>query len=267
MTQEEDPRSADRIAIEQARRVYQEGDVLAHFANPDRHGAAAGWWGIANMGEYAPEGGHVLVVGCAGGMESFALLRAGFRVTGVDIVPEFIEAARRQAEAKGFADRARFETVDGFSWPVADASCDAVTMLANMMSYLPTGDIRRQVFRECFRVLKDTGAVLLDCNDRTNPAWRTYTPPEWEPDRSEDVRQKAEWRLTEAPGVSVKPGHPCKGDQNTEAVCPTYEMDPREAWAEIESAGLFVHSVMRSRPQEAKPWRAYIIATKDRTAA
>lgn len=263
MTENRNNESIERITIEQARLVYQDPDALVHFSDAERHTGAPEWWGIANMAEYVENGGHVLVVGCAGGIEAFALLRAGFRVTGIDIVPEFVDAARRQAEAKGVSDRARFEEVDGFDWPLEDSSCNAVTMLANMPAYLPTTEIRRQVLRECRRVLKENGAVFLDCNDRTNPAWRAYTPPEWAPDGSEDLAKKAEWGLSDTPGVIVRPGHPCKGDCTTEHVAPTYEMAPHEAWEEIEGAGLFVHTIIRDRPNARKPWRVHIIATKD----
>jgi len=257
--------SIDRIALEQTRLKYRDPDALAHFSNPDRHTGAPGWWGIANMAEYVENGGHVLVVGCAGGIEAFALLEAGFRVTGIDIVPEFIDAARRHAEEKGVADRAEFEVVDGFEWPLEGSSCDAVTMLANMPSYLPTTEIRRQVFRECYGVLREHGAVFLDCDDRTNPAWRDYTPPDWAPDGSEDLEKKAAWGVSDVPGVVVRPSHPCRGDATTEHVAPTYEMSPHEAWEEIESARLFVHTVIRDRPSAKKPWRVRIIATKDPT--
>lgn len=252
-----------RIAVEQARLVYQDPDALEHFSNPERHTDAPEWWGIANMSEYVEDGGHVLIVGCAGGIEAFALLQAGFRVTGIDIVPEFIEAARRGADEKGVADRTRFEMVDGFSWPLEDSTCNAVTMLANMPSHLPTSEIRRQVFRECYRVLKENGAVFLDCTDRTNPAWGSYRPPEWAPDTSEDLDKKAAWGLLDTPGVIVQPGHPCKGDDTTEHIAPTYEMAPHEAWEEIESTGFFVHTMIRDRPNAKKPWRVRIIATKD----
>lgn len=142
------------MTIRTVRQLYQEPDILRHFGNPDRHGEGPGCaWELELARSHVRAGGRILVVGCGGGEESFAFAAAGYAVTGVDIVPEFIQEARRHAVAKGLAERVAFEVVDGFRWPVADGSCDGVSMLRNFLTYLPSRPIRSTVFRECVRVL------------------------------------------------------------------------------------------------------------------
>src|SRR5690242_6262544 len=53
-----------------------------------------------------PTGGSVLDAGCGPGLVAEALLRAGHRVTGVDLSAEMI--ARARARCAAFGDRARF---------------------------------------------------------------------------------------------------------------------------------------------------------------
>ena len=260
-----DKEPIERITIERARALYREPDVLAHYSNPDRNVDNESFCRreLAMLRDHVRDNGHVLVVGCAGGQESFAFLRAGYTVTGVDIVPEFIEAARRHAKEKGFENQARFEVVDGFEWPVDDASCDAVSMLANFLIYLPSRAMRTAVFTECMRVLKRGGVALMEDEDRTHPSLKMRRKPDWEPDRSEDAEKKAEWNLKDEPGAFVAPGHPCSGHKNAKTLVPRYLADPRELWAEVEESGLRVIRVQTEQSPTEEGASVVIVAVKD----
>jgi SAM-dependent methyltransferase len=249
----------ERTTIEQIRAAYQEPDVCAHYSKPDRNvmepSTPDNWWAVLAMKDIVEQGGRVLVLGCAGGQEAFAIVRAGYHVHGLDLVPEFIDAARSYAKSRCVEDRARFELVDGYAWPVEDASFDAVTWLANGLSNLPTRDIRMTVFRECNRVLVPGGVAFFDCDDRTRPGRESETPPPWEPDRSEDLSRKAAWGLLDEPGAIVAPNHPCKGHVNTKILYPRYEADPREVWDEIEACGLRVFRLERGETTGVTQWQ------------
>jgi len=257
-------KSLTKITIELARSQYQEPDILAHFSNPDRNAdnPELCHWELSLLKDHGRDGGHILVVGCAGGQESFPFLKAGYQVTGIDIVPEFIQFAREHAKRKGFEDRARFEVVDDFHWPVGDGTCDMVCMMTGFLAYLPARFIRKIVFSECFRVLAPGGVVMMSGPDRTHPATKLERPT-WEPKDPEDLEKKSEWGLTDEPGVVVKPGHPCKGDVNAKTIVPEYEADPREFWDEVESCGLRVIRIqMVQEPND--PWPdVALVAAKD----
>jgi len=258
----DESKSSERATIRAVRQLYREPDILRHFGDPDRHGGRGCEWELELARSYVRAGGHILVVGCGGGEESLAFAEAGCTVTGVDIVPEFIEGARRHAVAKGLAERTRFELVEGFEWPVADGSCDGVSMLRNFLSYLPSRAMRHAVFTECVRVLAPGGAALIECGDRTHPG-RLQPPPSWEPDRPDDPMLLAEWGLSDEPGVTARPHHPCKGDANARTLVPTYDGDPREVWAEVGACGLRVVRVYLEEDAAARNPTFTMVAFRD----
>lgn len=231
----------EHIAVQMIRMMYQEGDILAHYSDPMRNISREDLcrWELSLAQEYVPDKGHILVIGCAGGQESFAFVRAGYRVTGLDIVPESVAAANRYAEEHGLENLARFEVTDGYRWPIADDSCDAVSMMANLLHHLPTRAIRNTLFNECVRVLHVGGIVMMEGIDRTHPEANRERQP-WEPDRTEDTLKKSAWGLTDEPGASVVPFHPCKGHVNANTIVPSYRPDPRELWDEVAACGLRV---------------------------
>jgi RNA polymerase sigma factor (sigma-70 family) len=231
-----------RITIDAFRTLYREPDILAHFANPDRNADNPDLCAVelALARRYGGDSRHVLVIGCAGGQDSFAFAEAGYTVTGLDIVPEFIEAARHHAETKGCEDRARFELVDGFQWPVGDGSCGFVCMSSGFLYHLPAGVIRRAVFSECRRALFAGGAVMMDGPDRTHPV--TQAEMESVSKLPEYRQKKAEWHLSNEVGAAVNRDHPCSR-REARTAHPQYYGDPREVWAELADAGLRVVQV------------------------
>jgi len=65
---------------------------------------------LAAIARHAPSGGALLVLGCGAGAELMHPARLDCRVTGVDALPEMIEAARHVASAAGVT--ARLEVID-----------------------------------------------------------------------------------------------------------------------------------------------------------
>lgn len=75
-------------------------------------------------------GEHVLDVGCGGGVVAARMAEEGARVTGIDIEPERIEAARRHCEGTGV----RFVCGDATQW-LPETKFDVI-VLSNVLEHL-----------------------------------------------------------------------------------------------------------------------------------
>ncbi len=80
------------------------------------------------------DGDRVLLVGCGGGRELLALGARGYRVTGVDQVPELIDAARRHLALRGVAANLIAAPIETAALP---DTYDVVIFSACVYGYLP----------------------------------------------------------------------------------------------------------------------------------
>jgi arsenite methyltransferase len=106
------------------------------------------------------EGETVLDLGSGGGIDVFlAARRVGptGHVIGVDMTPEMIAKARRNAEKAGLTGTVEFREGRLEALPVADASVDAVTSNC-VINLVPD---KAAVFREVARVLKPGGRMVI----------------------------------------------------------------------------------------------------------
>jgi ubiquinone/menaquinone biosynthesis C-methylase UbiE len=133
------------------------------------------------------DGDAVLDVGCANGYSSVQFARARrIRVRGVDYIPEMIEQARLRilnldSQLKGAME---FMVGDVTKLDERSSSYDKVISVRVLIN-LGTWERQLQGFRECVRVLKPGGVLLL--SEATLQGWR----------RLNLLRQ--EWGLEEIP--------------------------------------------------------------------
>ncbi len=105
------------------------------------------------------KGETVLDLGCGGGFDCFlASKQVGDtgRVIGVDMTPDMIELARRNASKNGYKN-VEFRLGEIENLPVADASIDVI--ISNCVINLSPD--KEQVFKEAYRVLKEGGRLSV----------------------------------------------------------------------------------------------------------
>ncbi len=100
----------------------------------------------ARLRQYRAAGATSLLDLCCGvGVHSVAAASLGFSVTGVDISPGSIEAARWLAEVNGLADRCRFEVNDGIRFLAVDGERFDCILISGSLYYLDLASVCRTV--------------------------------------------------------------------------------------------------------------------------
>ena len=90
-----------------------------------------------------------------GGTARFIAQETGADVTGIDLTPEYVEAATVLSQALGLAERTRFRCASALDLPFGDASFDAAVSLHVAMNIAD----KATLYREAARILRP-GAVL-----------------------------------------------------------------------------------------------------------
>ena len=101
---------------------------------------------------------HVLDVGSGiGGPARYMADRFGCRVTGIDLTPEFCDAARHVTGLMGLGERVAFEQGDATAMPFGDAAFDKAYSMNVSMNIADKAGF----YTEIGRVLKPGGRLIL----------------------------------------------------------------------------------------------------------
>ena len=132
---------------------------------------------------------RLLDVGCGIGGPARVAASRGAAVTGVDLTPEFVEAATELTARVGLGDRATFRVTSADQLPFEDASFDAAMMIHVGMN-VPD---KAAVFTEVRRVLEPGGRFALFEQMRTGDGELPYPMPWAVDERSSFVESQEQY--------------------------------------------------------------------------
>jgi len=112
--------------------------------------------------------GGLLVLGVGGGREAISFARMGFKVTGVDFVPELVRRAEDNARKRGVDLASVVGHIDQIGFPAE--AFDVVTLFAGMYSTLPTRVRRIRMLNRIRRALRPGGHFV--CQFHWDPGYR-----------------------------------------------------------------------------------------------
>ena len=103
--------------------------------------------------------GKVLDLGCGAGRTTIALKKMGYNATGIDLMPEMIEAAKEQAKEHEMT--VELKVMDASSLMFGDAVFDDILFSYNGYEQIPGNEKRKKVLQEVYRVLKPGGVFII----------------------------------------------------------------------------------------------------------
>jgi SAM-dependent methyltransferase len=155
------PSKRAEVIRAEVRESYGTPEAIAKYVARIDGGLAT--WEQAVLRQYLPAAGETLVIGCGAGRELFGLESLGYGVTGIDVSPALIEAAQREAQARGSS--ARISLADGRTLSFPDESFDIVTLWSQVLANVPFEAGRQDLLSEVHRVLRPGGVATFSVHD------------------------------------------------------------------------------------------------------
>lgn len=137
-----------------------EGDAVALLR---RENETKSPWVISQISEMGLTAPQVLDIGCGGGFLTLAMMKVGFRCTGLDVSEDVLASGRARDPQK----LAKWVVGNALKLPFEDQSFDAVCI----MDVLEHVNDPKKAVQEALRVLKPEGRFLFHTFNRTPLAW------------------------------------------------------------------------------------------------
>lgn len=153
-----------------------------------------------------PAGAHVLDLCCGVGRHSLELARRGFKVTGVDRTPEYLEQAAAEAKREGLDIEFVREDMRAFRRP---ASFDAAINLFTSFGYFVDPQEDRRVVDNVYRSLRPGAVFVMDMTGKEVLA-RVFRERDWQESEGalwlEERKLHNDWSWIEARWIMFKDG-------------------------------------------------------------
>lgn len=148
-----------------------------------------------------PAGARVLDIGSGiGGPARFFAAERGWRVEGIDLTAEYVEAAQALSQRLGMADKVSFRQASATNLPFPDGSFDGATLLHVGMNIAD----KPAVFAEVRRVLKPGGVfAIYDAMRQSDGAFAYPVPWSSEPATNHIATPEAYKAALRAAGFEV----------------------------------------------------------------
>jgi SAM-dependent methyltransferase len=137
------------------RRTYVTSAQLAYFGSGERLAQGLNPLEESLVANIPVRQGRLLLLGVGGGREAIPLARLGFEVTGVDFVPEMVQAAKNNAAAQGLNLEALVQEISRLEVP--PGSFQVVWLSGFMYSSFPTRTRRVEMLRRIRQALSPGG--------------------------------------------------------------------------------------------------------------
>jgi SAM-dependent methyltransferase len=145
---------------------------------------------IATLAELVPPCSRVLDAGCGYGRIALPLARLGYRIDGIDLSPEMVEAARLAAQEESL--EVGFTLGSMTKLPLEDTAFDAVICLWSTFNELLDGSEQLAAVKEMRRVLVQGGLLLIE-----GRPYHEATEQEFASGTRRGPEHRVEWGLVE----------------------------------------------------------------------
>jgi|TARA_Y100000310_G_C20365926_1_gene661182 ubiquinone/menaquinone biosynthesis C-methylase UbiE len=130
-------------------------EKMASLMNKKRHSA-----NLRLIKQHIPKNKKILDLACGYGRLTIPLAKAGYEIDGIDLAPNFIKDAKKNAKKENV--KIKFKIGNMCDLPYKDDSFDAIICMWSSFNHLLKKLEQKQSLNEMYRILKPNGLGIID---------------------------------------------------------------------------------------------------------
>ena len=191
--------------------------------------------------------GRLLDIGCGGGREAMALSAFGHEVIGIDISKAQVESAGMTA--KKLEKRIEFRLCSGVDLDFEDDYFNYIVIWGQAFGNVPTQENRLHLLKECLRVLKHPGRLIISVHNR---------------DVCEPIIKNSSTMKT-LPSSELEPGDfILKGDSESNTICYWHYFTKKELIDLSNQAGFKTVECRPASEYGQKGWDSILVMVNEK---